>query len=413
MRERKFQTYRITLKTLSSLHIGTGAEEALPRERLNDETVDVTVQKIALDHQDKPYIPATQIKGAMRALCRDQIESLFGYQGETPKEGDAEGLGGKLLFTNAYCTQDICYKNNDAPTSEHTSICPETGAGKSHHLFSLQYVPEGAEFSFDIVVLDQDRLTEDEAEIFQRLIASCQENGLILGANVTNGWGRCQFNGGRTRPVPPYTALIFDITLSFQTPFIVNDPKNVKSNEERQDGDPTAVYKKSTNGRALLPASSFRGAFSHQFGRIARTRGEDPESKLFGDTNYQALLTFSDFLSDKEARDMEQDFVAIDRFTGGAKDGAKFKAKTAVNPTLKGKMTLNTDRFSKIKDQDRELNLLLLTLRDLIEGDVTFGYGSSKGYGVCTASVTLSGDHPRKEKMQHYLSSLLPQKAVC
>ena len=29
--------------------------------------------------------------------------------------------------------------------------------------------------------------------------------------------------------------------------------------------------------------------------------------------------------------------------------------------------------------------LLALTLRDLLEGDVTFGFGAAKGYGACTA----------------------------
>jgi hypothetical protein len=32
--------------------------------------------------------------------------------------------------------------------------------------------------------------------------------------------------------------------------------------------------------------------------------------------------------------------------------------------------------------------LLVLLLRDLIEGDITFGFGSAKGYGACRARIS-------------------------
>ena len=34
------------------------------------------------------------------------------------------------------------------------------------------------------------------------------------------------------------------------------------------------------------------------------------------------------------------------------------------------------------------LGLLALTLRDLIEGDIPLGFGASKGYGACHATIT-------------------------
>ena len=73
-----------------------------------------------------------------------------------------------------------------------------------------------------------------------------------------------------------------------------------------------------------------------------------------------------------------QDFVAIDRFTGGAADGAKFDATYADRPTLKTRLVLDLDGL-ELERQD--VALLALSLRDVCQGRVSFGFGAGKGYG--------------------------------
>ncbi|MCI5126447.1 MAG: hypothetical protein D3925_18700, partial [Candidatus Electrothrix sp. AR5] len=70
-----------------------------------------------------------------------------------------------------------------------------------------------------------------------------------------------------------------------------------------------------------------------------------------------------------------QDFVAIDRFHGGGKDGAKFAVEHSERPCFQGKITVS----SRVKESGR--GLLALVLRDLREGDITLGFGANKGYG--------------------------------
>ncbi|HPD41053.1 MAG TPA: RAMP superfamily CRISPR-associated protein [Anaerolineae bacterium] len=69
-----------------------------------------------------------------------------------------------------------------------------------------------------------------------------------------------------------------------------------------------------------------------------------------------------------------QDFLAIDRFTGGGRDGAKFDAAALWRPTF-------TVRLRLENPWDWEVGWLALTLRDLAEGWLTVGFGAAKGFG--------------------------------
>ncbi len=68
------------------------------------------------------------------------------------------------------------------------------------------------------------------------------------------------------------------------------------------------------------------------------------------------------------------DFLAIDRFTGGGRDGAKFDAVALWKPEFKVRLFLENP-------QPWELGWLALTLRDLHEGLTTVGFGGTKGFG--------------------------------
>ena len=74
--------------------------------------------------------------------------------------------------------------------------------------------------------------------------------------------------------------------------------------------------------------------------------------------------------------------VAIDRWTGAAAEQLKFNVVSFESCRLAGWLRLDLD------DGDDGLalaGLLALALRDLCEGDVTFGYGEGKGLGACRA----------------------------
>lgn len=68
------------------------------------------------------------------------------------------------------------------------------------------------------------------------------------------------------------------------------------------------------------------------------------------------------------------DFLAIDRFTGGGRDSAKFDAAVLWKPRFRMRLFLENP-------QPWELGWLALALRDLHEGLATVGFGAAKGFG--------------------------------
>lgn len=68
------------------------------------------------------------------------------------------------------------------------------------------------------------------------------------------------------------------------------------------------------------------------------------------------------------------DFLAIDRFTGGGAEGAKFDALALWRPAFALRLHLENP-------EPWELGWLWLVLRDLSEGWLTVGFGDAKGFG--------------------------------
>jgi CRISPR/Cas system CSM-associated protein Csm3 (group 7 of RAMP superfamily) len=102
--------------------------------------------------------------------------------------------------------------------------------------------------------------------------------------------------------------------------------------------------------------------------------------RLFGSAGLGSRLIVEDapLKEGTEPRYKVQDFLAIDRFTGGGREGAKFDAAVLWQPAFSARLRLENPR-------DWELGWLALVLRDLAEGWLTVGFGRAKGLGQVTA----------------------------
>ena len=202
-------------------------------------------------------------------------------------------------------------------------------------------------------------------------------------------------------------ALTLHLELHFAGPFLVNDPSQIIPDTNT----PNHMPLRDAEGRVLLPARSIRGVIRSQAEKIVRTlnvkaacRSTDLKEscgpiyeiqhrttnlcltcQVFGATGWRAPVEFSDFvlLPGSLETPWHQEFLAIDRFTGGGADGLKFNAQAVYQPVLSGTLRLDMQRLDLWA-----LGLLALTLRDAIEGDMTFGFGASKGYGAGYLRVT-------------------------
>ena len=151
--------------------------------------------------------------------------------------------------------------------------------------------------------------------------------------------------------------------------------------------------------KLLIPASSVKGALAHRvafhYNKKHERWAEDVSTKeqledltannpavvaLFGsaDNNnkQRGNVLFEDIIEDRLTEKIFN-HVQIDRFTGGAIDGALFQEKATY-----GKGACFTTRLTLLKDVDDDVQEALeLALEDICKGMLPLGGGTTKGYG--------------------------------
>jgi len=428
--------------------VGSGASTTHPKIEDGNKLIDIT--EVVRDINDRAYIPGASIKGNIRAwlegrgLDADIIEELFGSKDmeKVDSNGNKIAVGGKAVFWNAYALngQDISYDTPYWRLGRLTDVTVSVAIDRNKRtaveekLFYQEFVPP--EVAFEMTIIIQNACEDEIALLLYALKHGfSDENPITIGASTSNGWGRfnCQIkdiskmdesdvekwlkSDSSTMSHDAFTKLkeeekqklmekvdkitsdISDdllelrLRLSFEGSFLVNDPGQVVKKET-----PDHIPRKNHAGKIVLPAESFRGAFRSQAERIIRTLGGEAcgpgnpckaldkpctACKIFGATGRKSLVSFTDFVQCNEEETKIQEFVAIDRFTGGGAEKLKFNAKSVLNPVFEGTITID-----KRKIKQWMIGLLALTFRDLMEGDITFGFGASKGYGKCKACIT-------------------------
>lgn len=216
-----------------------------------------------------------------------------------------------------------------------------------------------------------------------------------------------------------------EFQIGIEGPFLINDP--LVAALAGFDHAPLLQVAANAAGAPVLSGSSLRGAMRTRAEKIARTLAmlewkekfldhcpacdplvnqpdkplancdrriqikdseETPERalclacQLFGSPRRGSRLWIEDALWAGDALNQNawhaQDFLAIDRFTGGGRDGAKFDAAPLTNARFNARLTLHDPK-------DWELGWLVLVLRDLCDGEMTLGFGAAKGYGRARA----------------------------
>lgn len=333
---------------------------------------------------------------------------------------------------------------------QHTSINRRTGAVKQGALFTTEAVRAGVSFQTN-VILDHDPDAEKHLMAVELLKAAFSAfNSEVhqvppqLGSETRNGWGRirCEIRSAGNLPSdapislavqaqaetanaasrPRRRRILAHICLNFCGPFTTMDPAKTVICHEGKQNPATPLPDSSPRIRSLitttnapagstwprqatpvLPAASFKGAFrSHMetilrtihpgigvspFGQLQPVTTESPEFvwRLLGSESHQSSLWCSDFVGEKCQDLFLREMVAIDRFTGGAAESMKYSALVFQAPSMKG--WLAVDLPDDNKTARAMLGALTLTLRDLLQGHLTFGYGETKGFGQCTAQI--------------------------
>lgn len=208
-----------TFTTHAPLHVGNGEERFVDTVRGKDATSGSNtrpgVAAIVRDAADRPYIPATALKGLFRRLGEEAygfgtqpVNDLFG----TIKQDD-KGHMGAILFRGASMetapdASQLPYVQNASgagPTSNlgpgvfvsaRTGIDPATGTADKHKLFFQEMVMEGTAFPLRLVL----ETREDESvacDLLHKIIPILDrlaEEGAALGKNTADGFGQIQLD---------------------------------------------------------------------------------------------------------------------------------------------------------------------------------------------------------------------------
>ena len=429
------------LSVTSPLHVGDGKDS--PRDR-SDEGVNCTV---LLDWRGRPYLPATTLRGFLREAWLErwrgddgaEFRRLFGHQEQ----------GGQLLVEDAFVEDD---DDRGLGAVARTAVDSSSRTAASGSLRNMEVVEPGQRFLFKAAIAAAPDQGVEQVDL-ERFVALLRGVEWRLGGETGSGLGRLEWVGTEERhllvtpatvkgwlsgdpggtarpeavgspdrlesvPKPPRPArrrLTLDLTLEFSGPMRVGAPQAAEAPNNELHSLPAD---------RPLPGSSFRGSLRAQTERILNTAFGDgrqppkavttleevkeeltPLHKLFGHTGWRSILEVEDFKPDGHLNEHIQSIVAIDRFTGGVQEGP-FYARGYWSPTLCGRMAIDLDRAEDCGLGRLWMPLLAFLLRDLIDGDVTFGWGAGRGYGRCTATVSVDSDKDREAATWTWLESL-------
>ncbi len=208
---------------------------------------------------------------------------------------------------------------------------------------------------------------------------------------------------GAALSIPNRISTSFFIATAPDATLLISDPM-----QQAATGFDAAQRK--LTGLPELPASSLAGVLRSGAERIVRSLGGiacDPNDKhcpapkkgpadndtpfclpcrLFGNVNWSSRLTVRVIACGQQTHLVPFDHVAIDRFSGGAADQKKFDAMAVARGMFKVDFVI--DRVADRGSAQWMIGLLTLVLRDLHQGRLTVGRGSSKGHG----RVQLAGE---------------------
>lgn len=344
------------------------------------------------------------------------------------------------------------------PIRQHVNI-NEKGVAKKTGLFSHELVYKGSQFIFEMELKGH----ENHQESWNKVLTQLKAPFFRLGHGTRNGYGKLtvvsihqkcfdltneddfntylnfdsSFNAKNDTlelldiSKPECTHFVeYKLELEPDDFFIFSDGLGDEEVNNKPVTEREIIYDKEglvlSNPKTLIPASSIKGALAHRtcfhFNKL---------HKLYADyglgavgTNNQAIKELfgfeaSSIESEKESRkrgnvliddiyinETEMDntkifnHVAIDRFTGGAMDGALFSEQVSFknNKKLQIPIILLNDSYSeKVHEALEE------ALKDVCKGLLPLGGMTTKGHGIFTGELFKDGESLYKYPKQNQL----------
>lgn len=407
-------TIRVKLTTAGGVTAPEAQSFDAVRER--DGTRVRNLLPVRRDSAGVPYLPGSTVAGSLRAHCHT-LGVLPGAFGGEPGADTRVASSVQVLGTALRTLTEPVERTR-------TSMDRHRGAPAERTLHTVEQLPPGTEFD---ITLRWDRAADAELAGFRAAVASWAP---VLGRGSSLGAGRCAVIGYGERAYDLATAeglmgwLAITGPADYPEPtgldsavaaprqlrsvrFEIADALHIGSGtiDRGPDGHHVARIIQSAGGY-LVPGSTLKGVLRARAEYICRVSGGHacPGSarptcevgapcrtcRLFGrgagaslEGSRRAAIAIPDAMVDDAVREQRQ-HVAIDRFTGGARDALLYTHEVLV----RGRFTVVIEELGSGVDEV-DLALLDAVLADLHDGLVGLGARTTAGYGT----VRVVDDH--------------------
>ena len=415
----------IVIEAVTPLKVGSNASDFLQ---------DSPVQK---DWNNLPMILGTSIAGVLRKeFNKSIVDDVFG------KENGSKVIisNALLLNENDNVSEDLLLDKSDflklfdnLPIREHTAIT-DKGVVKDNSKFDEEVVYAGSRFKFSI------ELIESEKEVFENLLSLLSSVSFRLGGGSTKGFGKLKIKEIKTDTFDLENYENYSSSLNHQLTHShsINKPESnyttytlkitpddffmFGSGFGDSDADMTPIYEqvvdyknaKLSDKKVLIPTSSIKGALSHRvafhYNKYLLENDKEADYKKIGEKNEAVKTIFghkkesvningedkelgqkgkiliSDCLKENKEQIKTFDHVSIDRFTGGAIDGALFQEKTIAQ-----KDEWSIEILLENSVEQEYIDAFESSLKDICSGMLPLGGMTTKGHGVFSGKVFKDG----------------------
>ena len=405
----------IVLKAVTPLKIGSNKIDFIQ---------DSPVQR---DWNGLPMILGTSIAGVIRKEFEEsKANEIFGKD----KGSKVIFSNGLLLDENDEVKEELVLEKSQflqlfekLPIRQHTAIT-EKGVAKEHSKFDEEVVYKGSRFKFLVEFV--------EKEFFDEVIKKIVSKTFRVGGGSTKGFGEFEIEKITYEEFDENSYSDVSISLNTTlkneypvTPYLENyDEYILKLTPDEffifgsgfgdNESDMTGVFeseidyknKTLTKKRVLIPASSIKGAISHRVAfnwnlennyfeekaKVAEENeavvaifGHKKEKKDGIELGEKGRVLISDcYINKFDEKKFEH--VKIDRFTGGASNGALFQEKTIKTNQFEIKFYLKSDVEEKYK------KIFEKTLKEICNGFLPLGGMTTKGHGFFSGELYINGE---------------------
>lgn len=418
--------FETEMKLVTAAHFGNGQSDM----------VDMIILK---DHSGRPILQGTTLAGALRSYLADVLEGYASREAPEVSElfggakQDTQGDQSPLIFFN---TEGTLPDGKGIEIRDGVAIDPESGTAEEHKKFDYEVIPPGTTFQLRCDLLiengkDENRLLDLLAIVFKGL----ETGEIALGMRKSRGLGKIKIKKwkvqridldsregwirwARTDHIHPLNnpSTSESIETAIQQELCTFKPELCKKQDKRQrividlnlkfkdgvlirspgiEGNAPDVVHLTSGGKPVVPGTSIAGVLRAHALRIARLCGRNDAEELVDDlfgprekgkASGHTLRASKIRISEANIEDSKGKRyfrIAIDRFTGGVVEGALFDEGIQE----KGQFNLQIELRGA---SDPQIGLLLLVLRDLMNGELPIGGTSAVGRGYVEGDATFT-----------------------